>query len=138
MEDSTTAQLPDNGAEASAQPVQPVGEAAAQPQEPAQGQPAQADETVAWLQSKGVDLSDPEAVRKVAQMAYNSEKQMTKAAQEASELRKSLGSEPFAPQAGVDPTMQEFIQDYRRDKQINSFRNHTLTGTHMNQLWWKS
>ena len=125
MEETTTETLPVGGAGAPAQPTPPVETAAAQPQEPqSQSQPAQADDTAAWLQTKGVDPSDPEAFQKIAQMAYNSEKQMTKATQEASELRRSLGSqEPVLPQGGADPMMQEFIQDYRRDKQIGAFKD---------------
>lgn len=126
MEPTTTGAAPTDGAVATAQPVEGAQPTAAQPQEPvSQSQPpAQADDTAAWLQSKGVDPNDPEAFQKVAQMAYHSEKQMTKATQEASELKRSLTpSQPQPDQNGyVDPSMQEFIQDYRRDKQINSFK----------------
>lgn len=116
---------PAGGAGAPAQPETASQEPAVQPQQPqSQSQPAQADDTAAWLQSKGVDPNDPESFQKVAQMAYNSEKQMTKATQEASELRKSLSPETpqYDPTGQGDPMMQEFIQDYRRDKQINSFK----------------
>lgn len=115
---------PTEGAGAPAEPAGGEQQPAAQPQQPTQGQPAQADDTAAWLQSKGVDPSDPEAFQKVAQMAYHSEKQMTKATQEASELRKSLTpQEPVQPDgAQGDPMMQEFIQDYRRDKLISGFK----------------
>ena len=128
MEETTTAAPTNGGVEASTQPANVEQQAAAQPQEPqSQGQPAQADDTAAWLQSKGVDPNDPEAFQKIANMAYNSEKQMTKATQEASELRKSLttDNQQFDPngQNQSDPMMQEFIQDYRRDKQINSFKD---------------
>jgi len=116
---------PDTGAGAPAEPAPEPQQPAEQPQEPqSPEQPAQADETAAWLQSKGVDPNDPEAFQKVAKMAYNSEKQMTRATQEASELRKSLTpDQPQQPQGQTDPSMQEFIQDYRRDKLIGSFKD---------------
>lgn len=119
---------PTEGATPVAQPAEGNQQPAAQPQEPvSQGQPAQADDTAAWLQSKGVDPKDPEAFNKVLSMAYNSEKQMTKATQEASELRKSLTpvNEPIGPQdpqGNADPVLNEFIQDYRRDKMLNNFK----------------
>jgi len=121
MEETTTPAPTDGGVPVTQPTIvdQPAAEA---PQEPVSSQPAGTDDTAAWLQSKGVDPNDPEAFQKIASMAYNSEKQMTKATQEASELRKSLGSEPVVPQPGTDPSLQEFIQDYRRDKQINSFK----------------
>lgn len=117
---------PVEGAGAPAQPTPQEPAPAPQAQEPvSQSQPAQADDTAAWLQSKGVDPSDPEAFKKVVSMAYNSEKQMTKATQEASELRKSLTPGPVEKPQGyqaTDPVMSEFIQDYRRDKLINNFK----------------
>lgn len=125
MEETTTVAPPETGAGALAQPADGAQQSAAQPQEPqqSQGQPAQADDTAAWLASKGVDPTDPEAFQKIAQMAYNSEKQMTRATMEASELRKSLTQPTQQPEQGVsaDP-MSEFIQDYRRDKLINGFK----------------
>lgn len=126
MEPTTTVATPPDGAGAPAQPVGGEQQPAAQPQEPtSQNQPAaQADqEYAAWLQSKGL-TPDSEAAQKAAEMAYNSEKLMTRATQEASELKKSLTpSAPVQPdgQQG-DPAMQEFIQDYRRDKLINGFK----------------
>jgi hypothetical protein len=76
------------------------------------------------LQSKGVDPNDPEAFQKVAQMAYHSEKQMTKATQEASELKRSLTpQEPAQPQGQADSGVTEFMQDYRRDKLIGGFKD---------------
>lgn len=117
---------PNDGAVATAQPVESAQPTAVQPQEPqSQGQPAQAnDEYAAWLQSKGL-APDTEVAQKAAQMAYNSEKLMTKATQEASQLKRSLTPEqPVEAQAGsqVDPVIQEFVQDYRRDKLINGFK----------------
>lgn len=114
---------PTEGAVVTAQPTGEAQQPAAQPTEPTQGQPvAQADETAAWLQSKGIDPTDPASVQKIAEMARNSEKQMTKATQEASELKRSLTPAAQQPQAGADPAMGEFIQDYRRDKLITGFK----------------
>lgn len=129
MDESTTGTPTQDGAGAPAEPVESGQSAAVQPQEPvSQSQPQQADETATWLQSKGLDPNDPDAFRKVVSMAYNSEKQMTKATQEASELRKSLtpqvdSYEQQQAVQGVDPTLNEFIQDYRRDKLISGFKS---------------
>lgn len=125
MEPTTTVATPPDGAGAPAQPVDGEQQPAAQPPEPAsQSQPvAQADDTAAWLQSKGVDPNDPEAFQKVAKMAYNSEKQMTKATQEASELKKSLT--PQVQQPNVDPAIaaiSEFAQEYKTDKMLSDFK----------------
>lgn len=126
MEPTTTGAAPDDGAVATAQPVEGAQPTAAQPQEPtSQNQPAQAaDEYAAWLASKGLDPTAEDAFTKAAQMAYNSEKLMSKATAEASELKRSLTQPPQQPEEGsnVDPVMNEFIQDYRRDKLINGFK----------------
>jgi hypothetical protein len=123
MDTTTTEAAPVDGVAAATQPVDGAQPTAAQPPQPqSPSQPAQADDTAAWLQSKGVDPTDPEAFQKVAQMAYHSEKQMTKATQEASELKKSLTPPATQPQDGADPVMSEFVQDYRRDKLINGFK----------------
>jgi hypothetical protein len=113
-----------DGAGAPAQPVEAAQQPAAQPQEPtSQGQPAQADqEYAAWLQSKGLE-PDSESAKKAAQMAYNSEKLMSKATQEASELKKSLSSPTQRPQDGeADPMVQEMYQDWKTTKLLNDFK----------------
>jgi hypothetical protein len=121
MDETTTGAAPGDGVAAATQPVEGAEPTAVQPQEPTSlDQPAQADqEYAAWLQSKGLE-PDSEAAKKAAQMAYNSEKLMSKATAEASELKRSL-TQPTQPQDGVDPVMGEFIQDYRRDKLIRNF-----------------
>ncbi len=125
MDETTTVATPPDGAGAPAQPVEGEQQPAAQPPEPTSpSQPAQADqEYAAWLQSKGLE-PDTDVAQKAAQMAYNSEKLMTKATQEASELKKSLTPPPQQPEEGTDgdPAINEFIQDYRRDKQISGFK----------------
>lgn len=121
----------DSGVEPTTQPANNGQQPAAQPQDqelPSQNeQPevSQVDETDAWLQSKGLTRDDPEYLDKITKMAFNSEKQMTKATQEASELRRSLTETGEMPQPGadgLDPALNEFIQDYRRDKQLNQFK----------------
>jgi hypothetical protein len=90
-------------------------------QEPAQVATGVDPEYTAWLESKKLDGTSENAFEQAAKMAYNSEKLMTKATQEASELKKSLtGPEPVAQ--GQDPGMGEFIADYKRDKMIGSFK----------------
>lgn len=127
MEPTTTVATPPDGAGAPAQPVEGVQQPAAQPPEPtSQGQPAQAnDEYAAWLTSKGLDPSAADATEKALQMAYNSEKLMSRATAEASELKRSLtppATQPSQDGSGADPGVSEFIQDYRRDKLISGFK----------------
>lgn len=68
----------------------PSTESAAQSPEPTTTEPTEtpeatdtpiADENVQWLQNKGIDPSDPDAVAKLAQMARNAEKAMHEAKQ---------------------------------------------------------
>jgi hypothetical protein len=126
MDETTTVAPPDTGAAAAAQPADGATTTAAQPQtQTPPSQPAQADdEYAAWLGTKGL-APDGEQAEKAARMAYNSEKLMTKATQEASELRKTLTpSQPAQPATGgaADNGMQEFIADYKRDKLISGFK----------------
>ena len=126
MEETTTATPTANGVEASAQPVVEGQQAAAQPPEPQSPAPAPSteDDTAEWLSKKGFDPSDPEAVMKIAKSYREAEKLAMSATREASELKKSLTPQGLPAQDGQsDPMMQEFIQDYRRDKQISSFKD---------------
>lgn len=125
MDPTTTGAAPTDGVAVATQPVEGAQPPAATPPEPtSQSQPAQAEDSAAWFASKGIDPNDPSALQKVAEMARNSEKQMTKATQEASELKKSLTPPAAQPQdgSGADPVVSEFIQDYRRDKLISGFK----------------
>lgn len=125
MENTTTEEPIESGVEASTQPAEVENQSAEQPQEPVQETMSQApseDDTATWLSSKGYNPNDPDSVMKLAKSYREAEKLALSKAQEASELRKSLGSEPILPQNGTDPTVHEFIQDYRRDKQITSFK----------------
>lgn len=120
MEESTTANATDNSGVSSTQP-EAVAEAAVNPQPEATAHEPSVDENSEWLRSKGIDPSSPEAIAKLAAMARNSEQMMTKATQRASELEKSLNQPVDVGQS----SMEEFIQDYRRDKMISSFKEST-------------
>jgi len=125
MDTTTTPASTEEGAvtPVTAQPVLPVADAAATPQPtPISQEPAQADpEYAAWLESKKLDGTSADAFEQAAKMAYNSEKLMTKATQEASELKRSLSVNAPVEQ-GQDPAMGEFIADYKRDKMIGTFK----------------
>lgn len=124
MEDTTTVAPSNDGVEASTQPVEDVQQPAEPPQEPvspSEAPAAQVDETVAWLEQKGISKDDPEFADKVLKMAYNSEKLMTKATQEAAELKKAL-TPSQVPQDGTYDPMQDFVAEYRQDKLITNFK----------------
>lgn len=118
--DETTTPVPAPAEGAQAQPT--AAETPAVQPQPVQEQPAQQDEVMDWVSKKGYDLTTPDGVRKLAESYQNAEKLALSKAQEASELKKSLGQQ--APISGdtVDPVMGEFIQDYRRDKMIGGFK----------------
>lgn len=119
---------PTEGVAPAAQPDEGAQAPAGTPQEPPQQQEpsAQVDDTADWLAKKGYDPEDPELTTKLAKAYREAEKIGLKAAeQKASELKKSLTpSTPPQPEDGTqgDPMMQEFIQDYRRDKLIGGFK----------------
>lgn len=129
MEESTTDAAVQDVQALDAQPVieQPA-EAETSSSEPTQTQeshdePAQTDNsteseasrtfTPEWLQSKGIDPNDPQAFEKVANMAYNSEKLMSKTRQQATELEKQMQSLPET-QYSDDPLVQEALSVARR------------------------
>lgn len=123
MEETTTVAPTDGGAGAPAEPAKVEQQPAEAPQEP-ESQTAQVDETAEWLQSKGVDPTDPEALTKLAKMAFNQEKLMTKATQRASELEKSMNQPQ--QQAGEDETGMDRINAYiarqERKEQLDTFK----------------
>lgn len=57
-----------------------------------------------WLASKGIDLSAPDAAQKLANMAFNSEKVMSKTTQKASELEKIVQSSTAMTDAPISKT----------------------------------
>lgn len=131
MDPTTTTATPPDGAGAPAQPVEGAQQPAVQPQEPQpQSQsPAPADnddnfDYEAWLQKRNIDPATPDGQAYIAKAWRGMEQKMHQTTMEASELKKSLTPQaPPQPQAGADPAMSEFIQDYRRDKLIGNFKS---------------
>jgi hypothetical protein len=125
MDETITAPPANDGAAPlPAQPPEPGQSAAAQPQPQAnvtESLEPSSDDNSSWLQSKGIDPDSPEAVAKLAEMYRNAEKQMTQATQRASELEKSMQT----PQPQGGDIMQEFVQDYKRDKMVREFKDNT-------------
>lgn len=67
--------------------------------------------TPEWLQAKGLDasvLDDPDKL-KLANMAFNQEKLMSKSRQQASELQKQMATQPLE-QLSADPMVQEALE----------------------------
>lgn len=128
MAEPQPAAAPAEGATPVAQPTAVAPAPAGQPVEPAQQAQPQApsvDDTAEWLSKKGLDPSDPEFATKLAKSYREAEKLALRATQEASELKRTLTPPPnLMPQDGTqgDPVIQEFVQDYRRDKLINGFK----------------
>lgn len=130
MEESTTDAAVQDVQAQDAQPViEQQAEAETSASEPIQTQEAQdepvdtdnsaADEsktvTPEWLQSKGLDtsvLEDPEKL-KLANMAFNQEKLMSKTRQQATQLEKQMQSLPET-QYSEDPMVQEALSVARR------------------------
>lgn len=122
MEPTTTDPTPDAGAAEAAQPESVEQQAAAtEPAEqPTTTEDAQAetpadegdagDDNLAWLQKKGIDPTDPEAVAKVAKMYRDAEKAMHDSTKKASELERALsGGEQSTPTSQLD-IPQEWLE----------------------------
>lgn len=135
--DDTITGTPVGDAGASALPdVQPQETTAEISQDQAQGDqqpagdqtgslPGSADEKlVKFAESHGLDLDSPSAV-KAAKIAMDNQAEFQRAQQKASQLDKSLQTQPQQPQADRDSLMEEFIRDYRRDKMLNQFKEAT-------------
>lgn len=134
-ESTTTAPGFDAGAE-QAQPVEQVTDQVAENQpvestEPndSQEQAAPSDDNLAWLQNKGIDPSDPEAVAKVAKMYRDAEKAMHSSAQEKAQLQQAL-SQPPAPENYTDPAtgqvdpvaqLQQTVQAMQTKQTVDDF-----------------
>lgn len=71
-------------------------------------EPEQEEYTPEWLKSKGIDPEDPKAFEKVAKMAFNSEKRMTRSRQQASELQNQMAAQPLETRS-EDPMVQEAL-----------------------------
>lgn len=137
MDEQTTtdATTQDTGAETTAQPEEQHAEAVTTTEgEPTQTntvseetteQPTEADAVVTWMQKKGIDPTDPEALSKLANMAQNAEKQMHKATVDASALKKQLEQSP----GGELDTDNELVKELygevtavKRAQAIDSFK----------------
>lgn len=117
MEESTTdADMQDTQA-LDAQPVEQPAEADnTLTSEPTQGEeepdtssdnsdePESKTYTPEWLQSKGIDPNDPDALQKALNMAYNSEKLMSKSRQQSSALEKQVSQAPQVEGASLNRT----------------------------------
>jgi hypothetical protein len=120
MEETTTEAVADTGVqetqpEVTETPAEAVTETTEQVQEETPQEPSE-DDTSEWLKAKGIDPSDPDAIKKLAKSAREAEKAMHKKAQRASELEKSLQStsdevaEDVAVQTGQDPELLKRVQ----------------------------
>jgi hypothetical protein len=95
----------------------------------------QVDETTAeapednskWLQAKGIDPSDPEAINKLAKSAREAERAMHQKAQRAKELERSMtelsdeSAEQIAISTGQDPELLKRLQRFEVKSTINDF-----------------
>lgn len=111
-----------------AQPAPAAEPAAATPPEPSLTEPAEPsqDDNLAWLQSKGIDPTDPEAVSKVAEMYRQAEKTMHQSTAKASELEKSLREDVAAlpatdGQSDVVQQLAERVQALTVTTDVNAF-----------------
>lgn len=100
----------------------------AQADEPTQEAPAEAeDDTSKWLQAKGIDPSDPEAINKLAKSAREAERAMHAKAQKAKELERSMtelsdeSAEQIAISTGQDPELLKRVQRFEVKSTINDF-----------------
>lgn len=86
-----------------------------EPKQPSQEQPTEEEpqkdnSTQKWLEAKGIDPHSPEAIEKVAEMARNAEKAMHEKAQKASELEKSVNTQPEEIPADATPSEVENVR----------------------------
>lgn len=74
------------------------------------------DDTLKWMNAKGIDPASPDALTKLAKSAREAEKAMHSKAQRASELEKSMATvydehaEVVAEQTGQDPELLKRLQ----------------------------
>jgi hypothetical protein len=118
----TTEQQPQQEAD---EPTEAVTEA-----EPTQvdkaPEPAE-DDTSKWLQAKGIDPSDPEAINKLAKSAREAERAMHQKAQRAKELERSMtelsdeSAEQVALSTGQDPELLKRVQRFEVKNTISEF-----------------
>lgn len=121
--DSTTNDAPVSAGadDQTAQPVQPEPVAADTPAEPTTNEEPSTDDNSSWLQAKGIDPSDPEAISKLAEMARNAEKKMHESTQKASDLTKSITES--SDKSGIletDPVLER-VQRVELALQVENF-----------------
>lgn len=73
-----------------------------QPTPSAESVSSETDEDVAWLRTKGIDPSSPEAIRKAAQLARNTEREFHKTRQEAKQSIQAAVTEQEQETGNVD------------------------------------
>lgn len=88
-----------------------------------------ADDNAEWLQNKGIDPTDPNAIAKMAEMVRNAEKRMHEATAKQSKLNEAL-AQPIAPQdqliESTDPvvsTLQARIDAIELERNVTNFFN---------------
>lgn len=91
-----------------------------------ESEPSQDDNSLDWLQSKGIDPNSPEALSKVAEMYRNAERNMHNSTAKASELQKSLSeTHNNAVDSLIDPDvatrLQADIQGIKLQNSVNDF-----------------
>jgi hypothetical protein len=108
-----------------------TAEAVIEPTEATTSEPQSdnSDDVTEFLKKKGIDASDPEALKKVADMARNAEKAMHEKARKASELEKNLSTasdeyaEEVAEQTGQDPELLKRLQRVEVKESVRDFWN---------------
>lgn len=150
MEENTTTEVSSTQGADSAQPTegnwkpeavlrtteeQPQQEATEPTEAQTEEEPAKAeeapveaeDDTSKWLQAKGIDPSDPEAINKLAKSAREAERAMHAKAAKAKELERSMtelsdeSAEQIAISTGQDPELLKRVQRFEVKSTINDF-----------------
>lgn len=89
--------------------------------------PVAEDDTSRWLQAKGIDPSDPEAINKLAKSAREAERAMHEKAKRAKELERSMTemsdetAEQVAISTGQDPELLKRLQRFEVKSTISEF-----------------
>lgn len=141
---TTTEPQPISEGEPSSQPTAPTeqpAEAAAENTQPTQTGDvdpvdgnAEADDTAAWLKNKGIDPSDPDAIKKAAELARNTEREFHKSRQEASAKLKDVAVDTVATGNPADDTLYRLqIRDSVRDFK-DSLRDEGLSRAEIEQI----
>lgn len=90
-------------------------------------EPSHDEDTLKWMEAKGIDPSSPDALTKLAKSAREAEKAMHQKAGEASQLKKSMESvsddyaEQVAEATGQDPELLKRVQRMEVRDAIQTF-----------------